>query len=289
MELTKLRNEEIVREAMANHDKHYWALVQGLKRKRKNAHDLAKMIGEGSTVALAIWNKYIGFDFTKTAGSGAAVSASPNENPLQDIFESAVKGFYRQPVEITRTMCSADIGKVTTADLTLPASPGPRPVCPGKEMLKAIAEDGLLVTWDKDYRFSFSQVVRLMAEFVIEHPWADAAPARHPACPKCGSCKLALYSSSVKKCYVECKNPECEFDLAPETIADFAQFFPASLNGEKRTPEIDMPQLIAQEILDDAFKPGGCCYRLNFTTMKAIISKHWAATTQGTPEGVEPK
>lgn len=51
------------------------------------------------------------------------------------------------------------------------------------------------------------------------------------------------------------------------------------------TPEIDMPQLIAQEILDDAFKPGGCCYRLNFTKMKSIVAKHWRATTQGTPEG----
>ncbi|MFL6314830.1 MAG: hypothetical protein ACJ71W_22215 [Terriglobales bacterium] len=34
--------------------------------------------------------------------------------------------------------------------------------------LEALAEDGLLVTWDKDHKFSFSQVCRLMAEFVIE-------------------------------------------------------------------------------------------------------------------------
>jgi len=38
-----------------------------------------------------------------------------------------------------------------------------------KKMLEAIAEDGLLVTWDKDYKFSFSQVVRLMVEFALEH------------------------------------------------------------------------------------------------------------------------
>lgn len=67
MELTKLRDEEIVREEMANHDKHYWALVQWLKRKRKGWGELANMIGEGSTVAKAIWDKYVDFDFTKSA------------------------------------------------------------------------------------------------------------------------------------------------------------------------------------------------------------------------------
>lgn len=48
-------------------------------------------------------------------------------------------------------------------------SPGELRPQPDKEMLEAVAEDGLLVTWDKDYKFSFSQVVRLMAEFAIEN------------------------------------------------------------------------------------------------------------------------
>lgn len=43
--------------------------------------------------------------------------------------------------------------------------PAPRAQLPGREMLRAVAEDGLLVTWDKDHKFSFSQVIRLMAEF----------------------------------------------------------------------------------------------------------------------------
>lgn len=62
-------DEEIVADAMANHDKHYWALVQVLKRKRKGWGELADLIGEGSTVAKAIWNKYDNFDFYKTARS----------------------------------------------------------------------------------------------------------------------------------------------------------------------------------------------------------------------------
>jgi hypothetical protein len=62
-DVSAITNEQIVTEAMANHDKHYWALVQVLKRKKKGPGDLADLIGEGSTVAQAIWDKYINFDF----------------------------------------------------------------------------------------------------------------------------------------------------------------------------------------------------------------------------------
>lgn len=56
------------------------------------------------------------------------------------------------------------------------AEPQPQSAGPSQEMLEAVAEDGLLVTWDKDYKFSFSQVVGLMAEFASEHGFPPAVP-----------------------------------------------------------------------------------------------------------------
>lgn len=52
------RDAEIVAAAMLDHDKHYRCLVSWLNRRGKNAFDLADIIGEGSTVAHAIWKKY---------------------------------------------------------------------------------------------------------------------------------------------------------------------------------------------------------------------------------------
>lgn len=81
-----MTNEEIVQKEMANHDKHYWALVQGLKRRRKGWGELGDMIGEGSTVAKAIWDKYENFDFYKYDRLGAAVSASPQPRFFEDFL-----------------------------------------------------------------------------------------------------------------------------------------------------------------------------------------------------------
>lgn len=52
------RDREIVREAMADHDKHYWCLVRNLQARKKGVAELAFLLGEGSTVANAIWKKY---------------------------------------------------------------------------------------------------------------------------------------------------------------------------------------------------------------------------------------
>lgn len=50
-----------------------------------------------------------------------------------------------------------------------------------------------------------------------------------PRCPKCQKEMLVLHSSNVFKAYVECHNDEeCDFDLATNEIADFAQFFAAA-------------------------------------------------------------
>lgn len=55
--------EIVVAEAMQNHDKHYWGLVQWLKRKKKGWYELSEIIAEGSTVAKAIWAKHENFDW----------------------------------------------------------------------------------------------------------------------------------------------------------------------------------------------------------------------------------
>lgn len=51
-----------------------------------------------------------------------------------------------------------------------------------------------------------------------------------PICPKCGKW-LALYGPPAQipaaKCHVECPNSECDYECYPESLADFAQFFPA--------------------------------------------------------------
>ena len=43
-----------------NHDKHYRSLIQTLRLGGQNAHDLGRLLGEGSTVAHAIWDRYGG-------------------------------------------------------------------------------------------------------------------------------------------------------------------------------------------------------------------------------------
>lgn len=56
------RDKQIVEEAMAHHDKHYWCLVRTLQSRRKGWGELADLIGEGSTIAKAIWDKYINME-----------------------------------------------------------------------------------------------------------------------------------------------------------------------------------------------------------------------------------
>jgi len=52
------RDRKIVEGQIGNYEKHLGCLVRNLERKRKTAFDLASLIGEGSTVAHAIWYKY---------------------------------------------------------------------------------------------------------------------------------------------------------------------------------------------------------------------------------------
>ncbi len=60
----------------------------------------------------------------------------------------------------------------------------------------------------------------LMQEMAAALPLASA-----PKCPKCGSVKLEFHSSNVYFAYVECHNDLCDYDLATNSLADFAQFF----------------------------------------------------------------
>jgi len=94
-----MTDEQIVAEAMENHDKHYWGLVQWLKRKKKNEFDLADMISEGSTVAHAIWKKYEK-DWPPTLRNNGTVPQQPltgsQGSPKLPSFKKYLRGFCKK-------------------------------------------------------------------------------------------------------------------------------------------------------------------------------------------------
>lgn len=69
-----------------------------------------------------------------------------------------------------------------------------------------------------------------------------ASPGPRPVCPKCGTTRIARYMLSFGR--LSC--PECKAEFHVQCPDDFAQFFPASLNGEKRAPEPEWSPMISE-------------------------------------------
>lgn len=126
---------------------------------------------------------------------------------------------------------------------------------------------------------------RLTGKYDVAQEQASS-PGPRPVCPKCGTARIARYMLSFGR--LSC--PECKAQFHVQCPDDFAQFFPASLNGEKQR-QIDISNLRFYSAMahDFRWQTDIIHYGVITQTLSEIADRlaGVAATTQGTPEGTE--
>lgn len=99
------------------------------------------------------------------------------------------------------------------------------------ELLAKELSDHMHKIWSEhrgEYSLSYEHVLTIVNKHLAVAHSSSAGPSE-PRCPKCGSGRIGFYGADEPyKGHVECAEPQCDFELFPNSLADFAQFFPAS-------------------------------------------------------------